>query len=84
MSTPRDPRQEHPSTYLVQDRSSDEELTRLLIQDQMATTAMGGVLPEQPDPTIFRQVLDVGRSILIWSTIALRQACCAPGSGPVS
>jgi ubiquinone/menaquinone biosynthesis C-methylase UbiE len=60
MSTPTNPRREHPSTYFVQDRSNVEELTRLQIQDQMATTSMGGVLPEQPDPTIFQRVLDVG------------------------
>jgi ubiquinone/menaquinone biosynthesis C-methylase UbiE len=60
MSTPIDPRREHPSTYVVQDRSNEEELTRLVIQDQMITTGMGGVLPEQPDPTIFHRVLDVG------------------------
>ena len=60
MSTPIDPRQEHPSTYVVQDRSNQEELTRLQIQDQMLTTSMGGVLPEQPDPSAFRRVLDVG------------------------
>src|SRR5713101_7159473 len=60
MSTPTDPRQEHPSTYVVQDRSNEEELTRLQIQDQLVTASMGGVLPEQPDPTIFQRVLDVG------------------------
>ncbi len=60
MSTPTDPRQEHPSTYVVQDRSNEEELTRLQIQDQMLTAGMGGVLPEQPDPTRFQRVLDVG------------------------
>jgi ubiquinone/menaquinone biosynthesis C-methylase UbiE len=60
MSTPTDPRQEHPSTYFVQDRSNEEELTRVTIQDQMITAGMGGVLSEQPDPTIFQRVLDVG------------------------
>ncbi len=60
MPTPTNPRREHPSTYTVQDRSNEEELTRLQIQDQMITAGMGGVLPEQPDPTIFRRVLDVG------------------------
>ena len=54
------PDHEHPSTYFVQDRSSEEEMTRLQIQDQMLTTSMGGVLPEQTDPTIFQRVLDVG------------------------
>src|SRR6202023_551771 len=42
------------------DRSNKEELSRLQIQDQMITAGMGGVLPEQPDPTIFQRVLDVG------------------------
>jgi ubiquinone/menaquinone biosynthesis C-methylase UbiE len=60
MSTPTDPRREHPSTYVVQDRSNEEELTRLQVQDQLVTASMGGVLPEQPDPTIFQRVLDVG------------------------
>jgi ubiquinone/menaquinone biosynthesis C-methylase UbiE len=52
--------QEHPSTYFVQDRSNEEELMRLQLQDQMLTTGMGGVLSEQPDPTSFKRVLDVG------------------------
>ncbi len=60
MSTPSNPHQEHPSTYVVQDRSSEDELTRLRIQDEMVTTNMGGVLPEQPDPASFQRVLDVG------------------------
>lgn len=60
MSSPTNPRREHPSTYFVQDRSNEEELNRLRTQDQMVTTSMGGVLPEQPDPTIFQRVLDAG------------------------
>ena len=60
MSTPTNPRREHPSTYVVQDRSSTEELNRLQLQDQMLTASMGGVLPEQPDVTIFQRVLDIG------------------------
>ena len=55
-----DPRREHPSTYVVQDRSNQEELTRVQIQGQMLTASMGGVLPEQPDPRRFKCVLDVG------------------------
>jgi SAM-dependent methyltransferase len=47
------------STYFVQDRSNQDELARLLVQDQMVTTAMGGVLPEQKDPSIFHRVLDI-------------------------
>jgi len=60
MSTPSNHHQEHPSTYVVQDRSNEEELIRLRIQDEMVTTSMGGVLPEQPDPASFQRVLDVG------------------------
>ena len=53
-------RVEHPSTYFVQDRSSQDELTRLTTQDCLLTMAMGGVLSEQPDPTLLQRVLDVG------------------------
>src|SRR6266568_6555358 len=60
MSTSDQPRREHPSTYFVQDRSNLDEMTRLHIQDTMLNTGMGGALPEQPDPTIFQRVLDVG------------------------
>ncbi|MBO0792533.1 MAG: methyltransferase domain-containing protein, partial [Ktedonobacteraceae bacterium] len=52
------PEQAH--TYFVQVHAHHRELTRLRLQDQMVTTAMGGVLPEQPDPTRFRCILDVG------------------------
>jgi ubiquinone/menaquinone biosynthesis C-methylase UbiE len=57
---PKDPQHEHPSTYVVQDRANLDERARVSIQDQMLTRAMGGVLPEQPDPSIFRRILDVG------------------------
>ncbi len=60
MSTPTNPSQEHPSTYWVQDRSNEEELTRLRLQDQMLTADMGGVLPEQQNSAAFQRVLDVG------------------------
>src|SRR5215467_7600832 len=60
MSTANNPSREHPSTYFVQDRSNQEEITRLQIQDQMITAGMGGVLPEQTDPTRFQRILDVG------------------------
>ena len=54
------PGKEQPSTYFVQDRSNKEELQRLQIQDHLLTTAMGGVLPEQPDTLHFERVLDIG------------------------
>ncbi len=55
-----EPSREHPSTYFVQDRSSQEELERLRVQDELLTRSMGGVLPEQPDATGYQRVLDVG------------------------
>ncbi|QBD76792.1 class I SAM-dependent methyltransferase [Ktedonosporobacter rubrisoli] len=62
MDSSRDPKrqQELGSTYVVQDRSNQQELARLALQDQMLTTGMGGVLPEQPDPLRFTRILDVG------------------------
>lgn len=60
MSTNRDePRREYPNTYFVKDRSNQDEMARLALQDELMTKGMGGVLPEQPDPTIFKRVLDV-------------------------
>jgi ubiquinone/menaquinone biosynthesis C-methylase UbiE len=53
-------RGELPSTYFVEDKGNEEELLRLSIQDRMVTSLMGGVLPEQSDPTVFRRVLDIG------------------------
>ena len=53
-------RRELPNTYFVQDRSNEDEFARLRVLDRMLTTGMGGVLPEQPDPTRFKRVLDVG------------------------
>ncbi|HTK09048.1 MAG TPA: class I SAM-dependent methyltransferase [Ktedonobacteraceae bacterium] len=55
-----DSRHERPSTYFVQDRSNQDELSRLQVQDHLLTVGIGGVLPEQPDPTVFPHVLDVG------------------------
>jgi ubiquinone/menaquinone biosynthesis C-methylase UbiE len=56
----------------VQNRSDEEELTRVMIQDQLVTASMGGVLPEQPDPTIFQWVLDVGCGTGGWLIEAAR------------
>ncbi len=67
MTNSPEPRREHPSTYIVQDRSNDEELNRLRIQDQMITTSMGGVLPEQLNPESFHRVLDVGCGSGSWA-----------------
>ncbi len=53
-------RRELSSTYFVPDRSNDDERVRVEIQSQMITDAMGGVLPEQSDPTRFERVIDIG------------------------
>jgi len=45
-------------TYAALD--NEKELARLTIQDRTVTAAMGGVLAEQADPTVFHRVLDVG------------------------
>lgn len=54
------PKHEYSSTYFVQDRQNQQEMERVTIQDHMLTARMGGVLPEQPDPSIFHRVLDIG------------------------
>src|SRR5215472_2989970 len=51
---------EHPSTYIVSDRSNRQETERLDIQDKVVTFEMGGVLSEVADPSQLRRVLDVG------------------------
>ncbi len=60
MSTPTNPQREYPNTYVVQDRSNTQEMARLLIQDRMLTSGMGGVLPEQPNPASLHSILDIG------------------------
>jgi ubiquinone/menaquinone biosynthesis C-methylase UbiE len=60
MSMSSNPQKEQPSTYFVQDRSSQDEMKRLQIQGSMITASMGGVLPEQSDPASLQRVLDVG------------------------
>lgn len=66
MAAPMNSRSETSNTYMVQNRSSHGELKRLQIQDQMITSCMGGVLPEQADLTGIRRVLDVGCGTGSW------------------
>jgi len=73
MPSPLDPRtKDNPSTYFVQDRKNQKELTRLTIQDRLMTEAMCGVLSEQVDPSSFRRVLDVGCATGGWMIEAAR------------
>ncbi|HLZ63892.1 MAG TPA: class I SAM-dependent methyltransferase [Ktedonosporobacter sp.] len=60
MATSTNASREYPSTYFVHDRDSEEELNRLHLQDELVTAGMGGILPEQTDPTLLRSVLDLG------------------------
>jgi ubiquinone/menaquinone biosynthesis C-methylase UbiE len=58
MPTPLEPwKKEIRGTYVIHD--SEKELSRLTIHGRLMTAIMGGVLSEQPDPTVFRRVLDV-------------------------
>jgi ubiquinone/menaquinone biosynthesis C-methylase UbiE len=66
MSTHTNPQPEDANTYFVQDRSPERELNRQQIQGQLLTAGMGGVLPEQPDPTAFQRVLDIGCATGSW------------------
>lgn len=60
MATPSDPQRELPGTYPVEDRANKEELQRLHLQDHLINMSMGGLLAEQPEPTRFQSILDVG------------------------
>lgn len=59
MMPPPESRSERPSTYVVQDLSSLEELQRLQFQEQLLSITLGGLLPEQADPIPFQRVLDM-------------------------
>lgn len=72
MPNPNRSQGENPSTYFVQNRSNRDELTRLHLQDQMVTHGMGGIIPEQPDPTRFHDILDVGCGTGGWLIEAAR------------
>jgi ubiquinone/menaquinone biosynthesis C-methylase UbiE len=60
MTTPQHSSAEQAGTYMVQNRSNQGEMKRLVVQDRMLTTGMGGVLPEQNDLSSIQSVLDVG------------------------
>ncbi|HKF36003.1 MAG TPA: class I SAM-dependent methyltransferase, partial [Ktedonobacteraceae bacterium] len=71
-----DPRgQDNPSQYFVEDRGSNPEMIRLMIQDHAVTTGMGGPLAEQSDPASLHRVLDIGCGPGGW---LLETAFCYP------
>ena len=53
------PKRENPSAYVIQDKQKEIDVRRLIIENQMINTGLGGVLPEHPDPTVFHRILDV-------------------------
>ncbi len=64
---------EHPSTYIVQDRENLDELARLTLQDRLLTTSLGGVLSEQADPAALHRVLDIGCGTGGWALEAAQK-----------
>jgi ubiquinone/menaquinone biosynthesis C-methylase UbiE len=50
---------EYSDTYVVVREQGEEELQRLIVQDNLFTKGMGGILPEQDDPAQFKRVLDI-------------------------
>lgn len=50
----------NPGTYMVDKFESEKEMRRVEVQDRVVTNLMGGVLPEQPNPSEFQSILDFG------------------------
>jgi ubiquinone/menaquinone biosynthesis C-methylase UbiE len=48
------------TTYFLSGWHTKAGLARLMRLDRLTTHCMGGILPEQPDPTLFHRVLDIG------------------------
>ncbi len=59
-------------TYFVQNPQSEEELRRLVNQDQLVTASLGGVLVEQSGAERFQRVLDVACGAGGWVREAAR------------
>src|SRR5258707_230641 len=59
MSTSPDPREQY-GTHMLPGRSYEEEFVRLRLQNQLFTSGMGGLWPEQPSGAEYHRVLDVG------------------------
>lgn len=65
-TTPEPHKKELSSTYFVQDRSNQNELTRVMLQDQLLTAGMGGVLSEQQNAKQWTHILDIGCGTGYW------------------
>ena len=76
MSSLPESKGEHPSTYVVQDRSNQNEIIRLQKQDRFITAWMGGPLAEQADLSPFHRVLDIGCGTGGW-LLEVAEACPA-------
>ena len=59
-------KQESPSTYFVQNRSSEDEMKRLQVQERLITASMNGLLVELDHPEQLKRVLDVGCGMGNW------------------
>jgi ubiquinone/menaquinone biosynthesis C-methylase UbiE len=70
MSNPR--RIEWLGTYFVPANDRKEEIARLLIEDNLLTTGMGGPLSEQVQPENLRNALDIGCGAGLWAGEAVR------------
>lgn len=66
MPVPPKPKKDQPNTYVVQERFYEEERRRLVIQDELMTSIMGGPLTEQANVASMRRVLDVGSGSGSW------------------
>lgn len=63
---------ENQSTYFVYNKQNRDEIDRLIHQDHIVTKTMGGVLPEQVDPSAFHRILDVACGPGSWIMEAAR------------
>lgn len=59
-------RRDSAGTYIARDPGSRKELERIRLQSEMVTAGMGGPLSEQPDPALFKSVIDIGCGVGDW------------------
>jgi ubiquinone/menaquinone biosynthesis C-methylase UbiE len=59
MSMPREPSQKRTKNTYVLETGGAAEMARLMRQDQLLTQGMGGILPEKPDLSQAKSILDL-------------------------